>query len=142
MKIEELEYIGKVHNFNHGRFEDYNIFHCSRVLRSIAMWVVANKRKKKTKSDKYILDKYSTLEDAVRWCFFDLSGRCEYEFVVKDGKIVGSLWDDVEGEKSDVYKYYVLPNSQMLMDMINKVSFASAQKWLREDRKWRSRKIL
>lgn len=142
MKIEDLEYIGKVYDFNHRRFEDYNIFNNSRVLRGIAMWIVANKRKKKSKNDKYLLERYRTPEDVIQLCFFDLCGRCEYEFIVKDGEIVGSLWDNVEGEKSDVYKYYVLPNSQMLMDMINKVSLTSAQRWLREDRKCRSRKTL
>lgn len=137
MQLTELEYNVQVYDFNHRRMASYNIFQNSRVLRSVAMWVKATKNPRPTKNDKFILAHHKTLDDKMRFWFGDLHARVEYEFLVKDGQIVGSVWDDVDGEKTDVYRYFLLPYARTLEKMIDKVSYNSARTWLAEDRRTR-----
>lgn len=106
-----------------GKLETYNLFSSSRVLRSVAMYVLMSPEERKQR-----------VNDPLSWCFSDTRGRCEYEFIV-------SRWpardDDAldEASKVDVYKMYVEPNRELLLDLVSRVSKSSAQAYLREERK-------
>ena len=140
MKITDLKFMVKRWDFNTSQFEDFNIFNNGGVLRSVALWVKASKTKKKTKNDNFILKEHSSPENRLMFLFGDLWGRCEYEFIVKDGQLAGGLFEDVEGEKTDIFQYYVKPNAKELLEMVDKVSLSSATNFLREDRnRWHKR---
>ena len=71
--------------------------------------------------------------DALSWCFADVRGRAEYEFIM-------SPWvGGGEEQKVDIYQMYVEPNRELLLDLISRVTPNSAQTYLREERKRRRR---
>lgn len=96
--------------------ETRNLFGSTRVLRSVAMWVVMPEEEKKKR-------------DALSWCFADVRGRAEYEFVMSPWCGVG------EPQKIDIWTMYVEPNRELLLDLISKVTISSAKAYLREERK-------
>lgn len=96
----------------------YNLFSGTRVLRSVAMWVLMPEKEKKERN-------------ALSWCFADVRGRAEYEFVM-------SPWvGGGEPQKVDIWTMYVEPNKDILLDLISRVSVSSARAYLREERKRR-----
>lgn len=98
------------------KVETYNLFGSTRVLRSVAMWVLMPEEEKKK-------------HDLLSWCFIDVKGRAEYEFIM-------SPWvGGGEEQKVDIYQMYVEPNAKLLMEMINNVSINSAKRYLAEERK-------
>ena len=102
----------------------YNLFDSTRVKFSVARYV--------TMSEK---ERMQLMSDPLHFCFGDTWGRTEWEFIVcpwpykEDEKVVDC------GRKVDVFSMYVEPNSNLLMDMVNRVSVSSAKKWLAEYRK-------
>lgn len=115
---------------------EFNLFNNTRVKRSVALFVTAKKSKKKTKNQEYINERCENLDNIISWCFVDYLCRAQYEFKVKDGKIVGGVFDNrVDGEKSDVYTMFVLPNAEKLLELIEQVTYSSARRWLAEDNK-------
>lgn len=111
-KLYEMNYTSGVER----KIITYNLFNSSRVLRSVAMWVLMPEEEKKK-------------HDALSWCFIDVRGRSEYEFVM-------SPWGG-EGEprKVDIYQMYVEPNEELLLDLVSRVTKSSAKEYLREERK-------
>ena len=101
------------------KLETYNLFDNIRVLRSVAMYVVMSPEERKER-----------VRDPLFWCFGEVEGRIEYEY-----GIVRWLDNDMEPKKVDVYDLYVVPNKDLLLDLISKVSKNSAQEFLREERK-------
>lgn len=98
------------------KIETRNLFDSSRVLRSVAMWVLMPEKEKKE-------------YDALSWCFGDVKGRAEYEFIM-------SPWvGGGEEQKVDIYKMYVEPNRELLLDLISRVTPNSAREYLREEKK-------
>ena len=94
----------------------YNLFDSSRVLRSVAMWVLMPEEEKKK-------------HDALSWCFCDTRGGCEYEFMM-------SPWvGGGEPQKVDIWTMYVEPNKELLLDLVSRVTPNSARTYLREERK-------
>ena len=94
----------------------YNLFDSHRVLRSVARWVLMSDEDKKK-------------HDALSYCFSDVRGRAEYEFVI-------SPWaGEGEAQKVDIWTMYVEPNKELLLDLISRVSPTSARAYLREERK-------
>ena len=98
----------------------YNLFDSTRVLRSVAMWALMPDEEKKK-------------HDALSWCFSDVRGRAEYEFMMSPWAGGG------EEQKVDIYQMYVEPNKELLLDLISRVTPNSAQAYLREERKRRRR---
>lgn len=101
----------------HGLPEVVNLFDYTRVLSSIALW--------KTRKD--LAEQYSTVDDVIRWCFSDVHYRAEWEMVV------GPLFDE-SCTRVDAYEMYVLPNKELLYNMINEVSVRSCREYLKEER--------
>lgn len=109
------------------KIETYNLFNFGRVKWSVARYVSMTKDERR-----------GLLSDPLHFCFGDVQGRCEYEFVVcpwggldENNRVV-----DV-GEKVDVFKMYVEPNANYLMGLVNSISVNSAKQYLREERKSR-----
>ena len=97
----------------------HNLFGSTRVLRSVAMWVEMPEEEKKKR-------------DALSWCFIDVRGRAEYEFVM-------SPWvGEGESQKVDIWTMYVEPNRELLLDLVSRVSVSSAKAYLREEKKRRN----
>lgn len=98
------------------KIETHNLFDSIRVLRSVALWALMPEKEKKE-------------HDALSWCFMDVGGRAEYEFIM-------SPWvGGGEAQKVNIYQMYVEPNRELLLDLIARVTPNSARKYLREERK-------
>lgn len=95
-----------------GGLQTYNIFDHLGVRRAIAIY--------KTRKEPYI-----TMDPAL-WFFGDFWGRCEYEMIVAD------FPDDSHPRKTDIYQMFIVPNSKLLIDMIDKVTVKSCREWLKE----------
>lgn len=98
-------------------FKVHNLFDSSRVKHSVALWVTMSEEKK------------DQIRNPLMWCFGDVFGHREYEFGVCP------LWEPDKAEKMDIYRMYVEPNAELLMDMVNSVSLTSAKKYIAEVRK-------
>lgn len=94
----------------------YNLFGSSRVLRSIALWVLMPEKERND-------------HDALSWCFSDVRCRSEYEFVMSPWAGGG------EPEKVDIWTMYVEPNRELLLGLISRVTPNSARQYLRDERK-------
>ena len=120
-KLTDLYFGYKLYEMSYTRGEErkiatYNLFSSSRVLRSVAMWVLMPEDEKKQ-------------HDALSWCFMDVRGRSEYEFVM-------SPWGGGgEPQKVDIYQMYVEPNKELLLDLVSRVTPNSAKVYIREERK-------
>lgn len=101
---------------NGRQVETSNLFGSARVLRSVALWVLMPEEEKRR-------------HDALSWCFMDVRGRAEYEFMMSPW--VGSG----EEQKVDIWTMYVVPNGELLVDLISRVTPTSARAYLREERK-------
>lgn len=118
MKVDDL-YFGVMYMDSNTRLMTrVNLFDLSRIRERVAHWVAY--------PDKRIGD--------VHTCFFDVCGRCEYEWAV-DGLFSKDM--NQTSQKVDVYDMYVVPNIDHLADMISKVSKNSALQYLRAERKRR-----
>lgn len=122
MKITELEFYVMTYPraWQRGqRLElvPYNIFQSTRVMRSVAMWIVGK-----------ALEGHNFL----RWCFGDLDGQTEWEILV-------SSWPSVEGQadarKFSIFDLYIRPNEKLLKGMIDEVDAKSAEAWLKQNKK-------
>lgn len=130
MKLDDLYFGVKLmplsYNSKEGRTElkTYNLFDLSRIKWSVAKYVTMTDTER------------SLLHNSLMFCFGDVWGRTEYEFIVcpwpyGDGEGVSD-----NGQKVDTFTMYVEPNAKLLMDMVNSVSVSSAKKYLTE---WRKR---
>lgn len=98
------------------KIETSNLFGSARVLRSVALWVLMPEEEKRR-------------HDPLSWCFSDVRGRAEYEFMM-------SPWvGGGEEQKVDIWTMYVVPNGELLIDLISRVTPTSARAYLREERK-------
>ena len=102
----------------------YNLFDFARVKWSVAKYITMTDIERQNVSN------------PLMFCFGDVWSRCEFEFVVcpwggteEDAKITEV------GTKVDIYKMYVEPNAEYLMELISSVSQSSAKAYLREERK-------
>lgn len=120
--IDKLYFGVKELDFNTGELVTRNLFDIGGVKWSVSNHIV-NKRV------------FNSLEDAAFDCFKDVWSRTEHQFMVCPW---GGLRDDdkvVEvGQKVDIYKMYVLPNMEYLLDLVNQVDKKDAEKYLAE---WR-----
>ena len=121
IKLTDLYFGYKIYDLSYTSEEErkistHNLFDSSRVLYSVATWVTMSEEEKKK-------------HDALSWCFSDVMGRSEYEFVMSPWAGGG------EPQKVDIYQMYVEPNKELLLDLVSRVSKASAQAYLREWRK-------
>lgn len=101
---------------NGRQVETSNLFGSARVLRSVALWVLMPEEEKRK-------------HDALSWCFMDVRGRAEYEFMMSPWAGGG------EEQKVDIWTMYVVPNGELLVDLISRVTPNSARVYLREERK-------
>ena len=120
IKLFSLSYSSKQER----KLEAYNLFDFSRVKWSVARYVTM------TKEEREVM-----LLDPIRFCFGDVWGRCEYEYLIRP--MVG---DDEDEIKTDVFQMYVEPNAEYLMGLVNRVTKTSAKDYLREERKRLRRK--
>ena len=121
LKLTDLYFGYKLYKMSYSSREErkivtYNLFNSSRVLRSVAMWVLMSEDEKKK-------------HDALAWCFGDVRGRSEYEFVMSP------LAGGGEPQKVDIWTMYVEPNKELLLDLVSRVTPNSARTYLREERK-------
>lgn len=117
MKITDLDFGYMQFDPNTGELTRHNIFSNVSVMRSVAQWVTMSSSRRKAGLD------------PISFCFIDYWSRCQYEFVIKPWVGEG------EEQKVDIWTMYVVPNKDILFDMIDKVSVNSAREWLREERK-------
>lgn len=101
------------------KIETYNLFDFLRVKWSVAKYVTMSEEERK-----------SLLSNPLRFCFGDVAGRCEYEYIVRP--MVSKEEDE---KKVDVFQMYVEPNADYLMSIVDNISVSSAQKYLREEKK-------
>lgn len=103
-----------------GNIKTYNLFDFSKVKWSVARYVTMSEEEKEG------------LTRPLHFCFGDVWGRTEYEFMMcpwpyRDGDFVEQV-----GHKVDMFRMYVEPNGELLMDIVDRVTKSSAQKYLRE----------
>ena len=103
------------------KIETYNLFNFSKVKWSVARYVTMSKEKRK-----------DILSNPLRFCFGDVAGRCEYEYAIRP-----AVSKEEDAKKVDVYQMYVEPNAEYLMNIVDRISVRSAQKYLREERRRR-----
>lgn len=103
------------------KLETYNLFDFVKVRWSVAKYATMSEEERK-----------SLLSDPLWFCFGDVAGRCEYEYIIRP---MGS--EEEDEKKVDVYQMYVEPNAEYLMKIVNSVSVSSAKKYLSEERKRR-----
>lgn len=103
------------------KIETYNLFDFGRVKWSVARYVTMSKEERE-----------SLLSDPLHFCFGDVAGGCEYEYIIRP--MVSKEEDE---KKVDVFQMYVEPNADHLMSIVDRISVSSAQKYLREERRRR-----
>lgn len=114
MKDLEKAYFGvMMRKMNGTGMEVHNLFNSCRVLDSIALY----------RTNEYVNRQFKTVDDVVSFCFGDTRGRAEYEM------LVGSIFSGETVDKTDVYTMYVLPNKQLLYDMVQNFTIASCKRW-------------
>lgn len=122
MKIDDA-YFGVCNLDFNGEISTWNLFDNLRVKWSVAKYVSMTPEERKLLSS-----------EPYRFCFGDVWGRCEYEWIVNRWPY--SEEDKVtDGKKVDVFQMYVEPNKDYLMEIVNKISVTSAKNYLREERK-------
>lgn len=115
MRIDKLHFYYVQPNFLGKELEVHDLFASGRVAYSIARWAIMTKEERKG------------LNSQLSWCFGDVWGRAEYEWIVSD-------WPrQANGHKIDVYQAYVEPNKKLLLDMVNSVTPADARHWFKEN---------
>ena len=119
-KIDDLYFGIKLFSLSYSEekeleLETYNLFSFGRIK-----WAVAT----------YIVRKKEIASDPLHFCFADVWGRCEYEYLIRPFVSNPKL-----ETKIDVFSMYVEPNAKLLMEMVNDVSLSSAKKYLAEERK-------
>lgn len=107
---------------NKTKLEQHNLFGSSRVLESVARWVLMNDIERK---------KY----DFLKWCFFDVCARVEYEFIVCPWPFKENVTVSDCGVKVDTWTMYVVPNAELLRELVDRVTPTSAERYLKERRK-------
>lgn len=118
--MPEMSYRSK----NERKLATYNLFEGSRVRYSVARWVTMDEKERKR-------------HNFLSFCFFDVCGRVEYEWIISPWPYdEGALVKD-EGKKIDVYEAYVKPNEKLLRQIVDSISVSSATRYLREERKRR-----
>lgn len=111
------------------KIKTYNLFDSYGVRLSVATYA--------TMSDK---ERAERVSNPLSYCFGDTWGRTEWEFIMCPWPYrEGDKVEDV-GTKVDIYRMYVEPNGELLMDLVNRVSPTSAMKFLSEERKRRRKR--
>lgn len=118
LDLEKLYFGVKIIDFNTGEIKTINLFKIGRVATSVAIYV----KRRGTKAWKEQVENEHF--DPLRFCFGDVWGRVEYEMIVTD------MFGKAE-EKVDVYRMYVEPNRELLLDMVNRVTVSSARRYLK-----------
>ena len=121
LKLTDLYFGYKLYAMSYTSGEErkivtYNLFNNVGVLWSVAMWVLMSEEEKKK-------------HDALSWCFGDVRGRSEYQFMVSPWVGTG------EPQKVDIYQMYVEPNKELLLDLVSRVTKNSAKEYILEERK-------
>lgn len=131
MKLDELYFGVKLHPLSWGsrnernQLKTYNLFDLSRVKESIAIYRTMGPEAKEE------------LMSPLHFCFGDVRGRTEYEFIAcpwpysNDEKVVDN------GIKVDTFTLYVEPNKDYLMSLVDQVDEKDCKKYLAEVRKRR-----
>lgn len=110
------------------RLETYNLFDCSRIKQSIAIY--------KTMGD----EQRRELSSPLNFCFGDVWGRCEYEMVICPWPIGNDETVSECGIKVDLFEMYVKPNKDYLMKLVDSVDEKDCKRYLKELRKLYRRK--
>lgn len=118
LDIEKLYFGVKIIDLNTGEIRTINLFGIGRVAESVAVYV----KRRNTKAWKEQVENEHF--DPLFFCFGDVWSRVEYEMIVTD------MFGKTE-EKVDVYRMYVEPNRDLLLDMINRVTVSSARRYLK-----------
>lgn len=132
-KLTDLEFYVPVWTFNNKR-EYRNIFHSYDVLRSVALYRKGEYDKFQKLQEGEPKGLFRTpLEQWAFYCFGSMWSRVQWEFCFGDPfEKQDGTWD---GEKTDAFTVFILPNAKLLKQMIDEVSLNSCKEWLREDNK-------
>lgn len=103
----------------------YNLFDFNSIKKSVARYVVMSEEERKK------------VINPLLFCFSDVWSRTEFEVIVCPWPFTEKDTISNSGKKMDIYSLYVLPNADLLMDMVEGVSVPSAKKYLAEERKKR-----
>lgn len=131
MKLDELYFGVKLHPLSWGSRDErkqlrtYNLFDLSRVKESIAIYRTTPK------------DKKDFISDPLHFCFGDVWGRTEYEFIVCPWPYSEQEMVSDNGIKVDTFEMYVKPNRDYLMSLVDQVDEEDCKKYLAEVRKRR-----
>lgn len=141
-KLTDLEFYVPVWTFRN-KMEYRNIFQSLKVLRSVACYRKGEYDKlQKLRKGEPKGSFRKPLEQWAFYCFNSMWSRVEWEFGFGEPfKNNDGTWD---GEKTDVFTAFILPNAKLLKQMIDGVSLNSCNEWLREENKRykRYRKVL
>lgn len=129
MKLDDLYFGIVLHPLSYGyedekdRLVTYNLFGTARIKWAVARYITMKDEERKK------------INDPLSFCFSDVWGRTEYEFIMcpwpyGDGDKVEAV-----GKKVDIYTMYVEPNAELLMDIVNRVTISSAKKYISDERK-------
>lgn len=123
ISIDDLYFGVRVWDLNHDKLMTINLFDVCRVKRSVALWVLKSEEEKKNENERA----------QMLYLFGDVWARFQYEFVVcplmGDGE---KAWK--EGVKVDTFSLYVEPNFHLLLDLVSRVTKASAKRYLKNNK--------
>lgn len=122
MKITDLYFGIKRADSNTQHLVTTNLFNCRDVLLGVALYKLG-------KGGEYCN------RNPFEFIFFGTRGAVEYEFYIA---APASEKDDFE--LTDIYSMYAEPNKRYLMELINSVSKASCERWLKEWKEQHGRK--
>ena len=125
-RLNDLEFYVQTWDSFKKRRKTVNIFGSSRIKWSVATYKAgwAKDLEKKEKDFDWLF-----------YCFGDTWSRIQWEFGFGEPfKNDDGSWD---GEKTDVYSVFIVPNRKLLRKMIDEVSLNSCQAYIREERKKR-----
>lgn len=113
MKIDKAYFGAVMKNFNCTDYETVNIFDFRSVKWSVAHYIVYPERRQ---------------GDWLAQCFLDLQGKCEFEYLLMDVTGHG------EPKKVDLWTMYIVPNRDILHDLVHSISVSSAKEYLKSER--------
>lgn len=120
--VDDLYFGVKVWNSNKNELETINLFDIHRIKYSVAKWVLMD-------------DEARAKWDASMFLFGEVWSRTQFEFIACPWPYGDNEKISDHGQKIDTFSLYVEPNLPLLLDLISRVTKASAR-WFLKNNKW------
>lgn len=126
MKLDDLYFGIVMHPLSYGyedernRLVTYNLFGTSKIQWAVARYITMKDEER------------ANIDDPLLFCFSDVWGRTEYEFIMCPWPYGDEDKVELVGKKVDIYTMYVEPNRELLMDLVSRVTVSSAKKYMSE----------